>query len=178
MSIYEHQFRFEIQNQKVDRIWKTEYQATDHPSMDHGPSTVTGTGQSGQKLRPSKVIRARTVCRPCADRPRQADMTGRSSQLVIFYSLPLLSRSPLAKRVLFVDCAWTEKRSCTRTVRKLVEKFNKHVVFPVFHNLMDFIKSLQIWDYSDFLSDLELSNSFTNLIGGIISTHYECCAKI
>jgi hypothetical protein len=44
---------------------------------------------------------------------------------------------------------------------------------------MDFIKSLQLWDYSDFLSDLELSNSFINLIGGIISaTHYERCAKI
>jgi len=43
---------------------------------------------------------------------------------------------------------------------------------------MDFIKSLQFWDYSDFLSDLELSNSFTNLIGGIVSaTHYECRAK-
>jgi hypothetical protein len=148
-------------------------------TVDHGPSAVTGTGQSGQKLRLSEVIRARTVRLPCVNRPRQADMTGRGSQLVIFYSLPLLSHSPLAKRVLFVDCARTEKRSCAWTVRKLVEKFNKHVVIPVFHNLMDFIKSLQIWDYSDFLSNLELSNSFINLIGGIISaTHYECCAKI
>jgi hypothetical protein len=44
---------------------------------------------------------------------------------------------------------------------------------------MDFIKSLQFWDYSNFLSDLELSNSFTNLIGGIVSdTLHECCAKI
>ena len=59
------------------------------------------------------------------------------------------------------------------------EKFNQHVVITVFHNLMDFIKSIQFWDYSDFLSDLELSNSFTNLIGGIVSaTRYECCAKI
>jgi hypothetical protein len=59
------------------------------------------------------------------------------------------------------------------------EKFNQHVVITVFHNLMDFIKSLQFWDYSDFLSDLELSNGFTNLIGGIVSaTLYECCAKI
>jgi hypothetical protein len=62
---------------------------------------------------------------------------------------------------------------------KACGKLNKHVFIPVFHNLMDFIKFLQIWDYSDFLSDLELSNSFTNLIGGIISaTHCECCAKI
>jgi hypothetical protein len=59
------------------------------------------------------------------------------------------------------------------------EKFNRHVVITVFHNLMDFIKSIQFWDYSDFLSDLELSNSFTNLIGGIVSaTLHECCAKI
>jgi hypothetical protein len=62
---------------------------------------------------------------------------------------------------------------------KACGKFNKHVFIPIFHNLMDFIKFLQTWDYSDFLSDLELSNSFTNLIGGIISaTHCECCAKI
>jgi hypothetical protein len=34
-------------------------------------------------------------------------------------------------------------------------------------------------DSSDFLSDLELINGFTNLIGGIASaTHCECCAKI
>jgi hypothetical protein len=121
MSIYEHQLIFENQNQKVDRIWKTEYQAADYLPMDRGPSAVTGTRQSGQKFRPSEVIRARTVRRPCADRPRQADMTGRGSQLLIFYSLPLLSRSPLAKRVLFVDCARTEKRSCARTVRKLMK---------------------------------------------------------
>jgi hypothetical protein len=29
-----------------------------------------------------------------------------------------------------------------------------------------------------FLSDLKLSSSFENLIGGIVGiTHYECCAK-
>jgi hypothetical protein len=34
-------------------------------------------------------------------------------------------------------------------------------------------------DPSDFLSDLELSNRFTNLVGGIVSaTHCECGAKI
>jgi hypothetical protein len=100
-------------------------------------------------------------------------------QTCYFCSLQLLSRSPLAKKVSFVDCARTEKRSYAWIVRKLVEKFNQHVVITVFHNLMDFIKSLQFWDYWDFLSDLELSNSFTNPIGGIVSaTHYECCAKI
>jgi hypothetical protein len=83
MSIYEHQFRFEIQNQKVDKIWKTEYQAADRPPMDRGPSAVSGTGQSGQKCRQSECIRARIVCQPCADRPRQAVKPGRGSKLVI-----------------------------------------------------------------------------------------------
>jgi hypothetical protein len=148
MSIYEQQFRFEIQNQKVDRIWKTEYQAADRPPPLRGPSATDS--KAGQR-----------------------------QQTCYFCSLQLLSRSPLAKRVSFVNCARTEKRSYARTVRKLVEKFNQHVVITVFHNLIDFIKSLQFWDYLDFLSDLELSNSFTNMIGGIVSaTHYECCAKI
>jgi hypothetical protein len=33
---------------------------------------------------------------------------------------------------------------------------------------MDFIIFFQIWDYSDFHFDLELSNRFTNLIGGLL----------
>ena len=83
MSIYEHQFGFEIQNQKVDRHWKTEYQAADRPPMDRGPSAASGTGQSGQKCRQSECIRAWTVRHPCADRPRQAVKPGRGSKLVI-----------------------------------------------------------------------------------------------
>jgi hypothetical protein len=47
ICIYEHQFGFEIQNQKMDRHWKTEYQAADSPPMDRGPSAISGTGQSG-----------------------------------------------------------------------------------------------------------------------------------
>jgi hypothetical protein len=100
MSIYEHQFRFEIQNQKVDRIWKTEYQAADRPPVDRGPSAVSGTGQSGQQCRKSECIRTWTVRRPCADRPRQAVKPGRGSRLVIsahcISSLALhsLKRSP------------------------------------------------------------------------------------
>jgi hypothetical protein len=44
---------------------------------------------------------------------------------------------------------------------------------------MDFNKFLKFWNSLDFLSDIELSNGFTNLIGGIASaTHCECCAKI
>ena len=120
MSIYEHQFGFEIQNQKVDRHWKTEYQAADRPPMDRGPSAASGTGQSDQQCRPSELIRPRTVRRPCADRPRQAVKVGQRQQTCYFHSLQLLSRSPLTKKVSFVDCAQTEKGSYARTVRQLV----------------------------------------------------------
>jgi hypothetical protein len=70
MSIYEPQFGFEIQNQQVDSNWKNEYQAADRPPMDRGPSAASGTGQSDQPRRPSEIVRARTVRRPSADRPR------------------------------------------------------------------------------------------------------------
>jgi hypothetical protein len=88
MSIYEHQFRFEIQNQKVDRHWRTEYQVADRPPMDRGPSAASGTGQSDQQCRPSDIIRARTVRRPCANRPRQAVKLGRDRRLVICVPWP------------------------------------------------------------------------------------------
>jgi hypothetical protein len=146
--------------------------------MDCGPSAISGTGQSGQKRRQSEVIRARTVRRPYADHPRQAIKTGRGSKLVIsahcISSLALHSPKSHLRRL----CTDGEEKLRTDSP-KACGKFNKHVFIPVFHNLMDFIKFLQIWDYSDFLSNLELINSFTNLIGGIISaTHCECCAKI
>lgn len=48
MSIYEPQFRFEIQNQQVDSNWQNEYQAADRPPMDRGPSAPSGNGQSVQ----------------------------------------------------------------------------------------------------------------------------------
>jgi hypothetical protein len=103
MSIYEHQFGFEIQNQKVDRHWKTEYQAADRPPMDRGLSAESGTGQSDQQCRPSELIRARTVCRPYADRPRQAVKAGRDRRLVICvtcsFSPALLSPNKLLCRL-------------------------------------------------------------------------------
>ena len=103
MSIYEHQFGFEIQNQKMYRHWKTEYQAADRPPMDRGPSAASGTGQSDQQCRPSELIRARTVRRPCADRPRQAVKAGRDRRLVICvtcsFSLALHSPNTLLCRV-------------------------------------------------------------------------------
>jgi hypothetical protein len=46
MSIYELQLKFEIQNQKVDKVWRFEYQAADRPGKDHEPSVVSGPGQS------------------------------------------------------------------------------------------------------------------------------------
>jgi hypothetical protein len=90
MSIYKHQFGFEIQNQKVDSNWKNEYQAADRPPMDRGPSAASGTGQSDQPRRPSELIRARTV----RDR---AVKSGRGRRLVICALSPFLSCSPLAK---------------------------------------------------------------------------------
>jgi hypothetical protein len=178
MSIYEHQFSFEIQ--KSESGQKLE-------------NWVSGRGPSAHGQRNIRSIRNWTVrsavqtvwIHQDADRPpplrgpsATGSKAGQRHQTSYFRSLQLLTRSPFAKKVSFVDCARTEKRSYVRTVRQLVEKFNQHVVITVFHNLMDFIKSLQFWDYLDFLSDLELSNSFTHLIGGIVSaTHYECCAK-
>jgi hypothetical protein len=46
MSIYEQQIKFEIQNQKVDKVLRFEYQAADRPGKDRGPSAVSGSGQS------------------------------------------------------------------------------------------------------------------------------------
>jgi hypothetical protein len=48
--------------------------------------------------------------------------------------------------------------------------------FKISWTLSDLFK---FGDSSDFLSDLELSSGFTNMIGGIASvTHCECCGKI
>jgi hypothetical protein len=46
MSIYERQIKFEIQNQKVDKVWIFEYQVADRPGKNRGPSDVSGSGQS------------------------------------------------------------------------------------------------------------------------------------
>jgi hypothetical protein len=46
MSIYELQLKFEIQNQKVNKVWRFEYQAVDRPGKDREPSAVSGSGQS------------------------------------------------------------------------------------------------------------------------------------
>jgi hypothetical protein len=177
MSIYEHQFGFEIQSQQMDRHWKPEYQAADHPPMDRRPSAVSGTGQSGWGCRLSELIRPQTVRRPCADRPRQAVKSSRGRRLVVsLFASPLLLST--RKRALLCRLRADGEGKLRTDNPTACEKFNQHVVLTVFHNLMDFIKSLHFWDYSDFLSDLELSHSFTNLIGGIVNTTlYECCAK-
>ena len=96
MSIYEHQFGFGIQNQQVDRNWKNEYQAADRPPMDRGPSAASGNGQSEQPRRPSEIIRARTVRRPSADRPRQGRKRAEPADLpvVLTRSISLALHSP------------------------------------------------------------------------------------
>jgi hypothetical protein len=73
----------------------------------------------------------------------------------------------------------TEKGSYARTVRQLVKSSTDMSSSRYF--IISWISStpLNVWDYSDFLSGLELSTSFTNLIGGIVSAPlHECCAKI
>ena len=105
MSIYEHQFGFEIQNQQVDSNWKNEYQAADRPPMDRGPSAASGNGQSEQPRRPSEIIRARTVRRPRADRPRQGRKRDRARRLASCAHSVVLFCSPLAYTLLCRVCA-------------------------------------------------------------------------
>jgi hypothetical protein len=89
MSIYKHQLGFKIQNQKADNNLKNEYQAADRPPMDRGPSAASGNGQSVQPRRPSAHIRARTVRRPSADRPRQGSKVDQWPQTCHLCSLAL-----------------------------------------------------------------------------------------
>jgi hypothetical protein len=97
MSIYEHQFGFEIQNQQVDSNWKNEYQAADRPPMDRGPSAASGTGQSDQPRRQSEIIRARTIAAPARTVRDRAVKTGSGSRLVSCAHSLVLSCSPLAQ---------------------------------------------------------------------------------
>jgi hypothetical protein len=171
----------QIWNSKSESRQNLENWVSGRGPSARGPRTVRSIRNWTVRSAVQKVWMHQDVDRPPPLRGPSAtgSKAGQRQQTCHFCSLHLLSRSPLAKTVTFVDCARTEKRSYARTVRQLVEKFNQHVVITVFRNLMDFIKSLQFWDYSGFLFHLELSNSFTNLIGGIVSaTHYECCAKI
>jgi hypothetical protein len=178
MSIYEQQIGFEIQNQKMDKVWRFEYQAADRPPMDHGPSAVSGSGQSESSVQTVWVTRVRTVRRPCADRPWHVVKSSWASQLVTFIIASPLTLSPRLK-VTFVDCVRMVKWSCARTIQKLVGSSTNMSSSRYF--IISWISSnfFKFGDSSDFLSDLELSNRFTNLIGGIVSaTHGECCAKI
>ena len=144
MSIYEHQFGFEIQNQKVDRHWKTEYQAADRPPMDRGPSAASGTGQSDQPRRQSEIIRARTVRRPSADRPRQGSKVDQRPQTCHLCSLALSLLLSTRHILSCVECARTVKCSCVRTVRQLAATFPQHVFITVSSNLVDLIKFHQL----------------------------------
>jgi hypothetical protein len=61
MSIYEHQFGFEIQNQKVDRHWKTEYQAADRPQHQELDSPISNADRLNSLGRGPFAAPARTV---------------------------------------------------------------------------------------------------------------------
>jgi hypothetical protein len=71
------------------------------------------------------------------------------------------------------------KGTCAQTVRKLVGRST--IMSSSRYFIISWISSnfFKFGDSLDFLSDFELSNGFTNLIGGTVSaTHCECCAKI
>jgi hypothetical protein len=93
----------------------------DRPSYQELDSPVRNADSLNSSGRGPSAAPARTVRRPCADRPRQAVKVGQRQQTCYFHYLQLLSRSPLTKKVSFVDCARTEKGSYARTVRQLVK---------------------------------------------------------
>jgi hypothetical protein len=131
MSIYEHQFRFEIQSQQMDRHWKPEYQVADYPPMDRGPSAVSGTGQSGWGCRLSELIRPRTVRRPCADRLRQAVKSTRGHRLVVSLFASPLSLST-RKRGLLCRLRADREGKLRTDGPTACEKFNQHAVLTWF----------------------------------------------
>jgi hypothetical protein len=147
--------------------------------MDRGPSVVSGSGQSGSAVQTVLITRAQTVCRPCADHPRHAVKLGQRQSTCHFHPLPSpLTLSTRLKETLFA-CERTVKGTCVRTVRKLAESSTIMCSSRYFINSWISTNLFKFGDSSDFLSDLELSNGFTNLIDGIASaTHCECCAKI
>jgi hypothetical protein len=90
MSIYEHQFGFEIQNQQVDSNWKNEYQAADRPQhqeLDSPISLADSLKSSGRgpSAAPARTVRDRAV------------KTGSGSRLVSCAHSLVLSCSPLAQ---------------------------------------------------------------------------------
>jgi hypothetical protein len=144
MSIYEHQFGFEIQNQQVDNNWQNEYQAADRPPMVRGPSATSGNEQSVQLRRPSGYIRARTVRRPSADSPRQGSKIAQWPETCHLCSLALSLLLSTRHILSCVECARTVKCSCVRTVRQLAATFPQHVFITVSSNLVDLIKFHQL----------------------------------
>jgi hypothetical protein len=61
MSIYEHQFGFEIQRQQMDRHWKIEYQAADRPPYQELDSPVGNADCLNSSGRGPSAAPARTV---------------------------------------------------------------------------------------------------------------------
>jgi hypothetical protein len=178
ISMYERQIKFEIQNQKMDKVWKFEYQAADRPKKDHGQSGIR-SGQSEPAEQTVWIDRTRTVRRPCMDRLQQADKSARGSQSVTFNGCLPLSHTPHTKRSLLsiVSGRWSELGHRLSGSLLEVHQLCLHLSISTFHGICVIYSTL--WILGVFLSGLELGSGFTNMIGGIASvTHCECCAKI
>jgi hypothetical protein len=142
MSIYERQIRFEIQNQKVDKVWRFEYQAADRPPYQGLDSPSQQSRQSESTGRRSSAVPTRTV------RDRQlsrAETVKLSLSSVIFSSHTFHTPKGDSCRL------WADGEVNLRTdCPEACWKFNNHVFIPVFQNLMDFIWFLQIWGFFKF----------------------------
>ena len=88
----------------------------------HGPRTIRRIRNWTVRLGMQTVWTHQVVDRPPPLRGPSATGSKNRAEVadLLFHSLHLLSRSPLAKGVSFVVCARTERASYARTVRQLV----------------------------------------------------------
>jgi hypothetical protein len=148
------------------RLWTADrppYQDLDSSSQQCRQSELPGHGPS---IAPARTVRDRQLNRA---EPVNLSLSSVASPLTLSTRL----------KVTFDDCVHTVKWSCAWTVRKLAG--SSTIMSSSWYFIISWISTnfFKFGDSSDFLSDLELSNRFTNLIGGIVSaTHCECCAKI
>jgi hypothetical protein len=115
----------------VDRL---QYQELDSPIRSADRLKLSGRGPSAA---PARTVRDRQI--------RQVEAVNLSF-LLIASPLTLSTRHKGHFRRL---CADAEEK-LRMDSPKSCGKFNKHVFIPVFHNLMDFIKFLQIWGLFGF----------------------------
>jgi hypothetical protein len=144
----------------VDR---PQYQDLDSPSQQCRQSELPGRGPSAD---PAWTVRNRQLNRA---EPVNLSLPSIASTLTLSTRLKVTS----------VDCVRTVKGTCAWTVRKLTG--SSTIMSSSRYFIISWISTnfFKFGDSLDFLSDLELSNGFKNLIGGISSvTHCESCAKI